>query len=135
MSALPDGFNEYRLPESIRRIAEYCGMDVALKIMAEYGGVHLCVPVKARPEHRLVELLGPVDAARFCEAFGNQTLNIPKGQALQHALRLNRMMEMRAAKATMADIARAVGLTERRVTDLMGGAPSINRQQDRLEGF
>jgi hypothetical protein len=124
--SLPDELetlNEHWLPPLIRRIAAHCGKATALKILAEYGGVHLCVPAKPSKEHRLTELLGPLGAADFCRAFGRETLDVPKGQGALLKLRLIAMRERRKANATYAQIAREFGLTEKRVSDLLKDEP------------
>lgn len=121
MSEALDKLSEYWLPPLVRRIATYCGKDVALKISAEYGGIHLSVPRHPDPNHRLVELLGPVDAAKLCEQFGGEEWShVPICQAARHKLRLIRMREMQAEGFSNAAIARAVGLSERRVIAVLG---------------
>lgn len=133
-NALPDGLSEHYLTPLTRQIAAACGMAVAMKICAEWGGLHLVVPKRPSPEHRLVEVLGPADALKFCQAFGNGTIWPAKEQAYRHAFRRVQMLRMRAEGYTLAEIARFFGLSERRVSGLLGERAAL-AQQLGLPGF
>lgn len=109
-------------PPLIQRISQHCGIGVALKIMAEYGNTHLYIPKTVDSSHRLFELLGPVDSQRFCRQFGNENWShVPKGRAALHKLRLLTMQKLKDGGMDYAQIAREIGLSERRVGALIGG--------------
>ena len=111
-------FKEF-LPESLRRVAESCGADVAFKLRGDYGGRHLFVPAMPEPEHPLSDLLGPVDCGRLCACYGGETIYVPRGAGLLLRIRNLKIQEMRSQGSGLADIARAVSLTERRVSAIL----------------
>lgn len=112
------------LPPMLLEIIEYTDETTAFTIWRHYGGGHLCVPRSADPLHRLVELLGPERAARFCERFGGDLLSIPRAAEALRAVRNRAIYAARAAGKTQFDIARQFGLTERHVNSILNQAPA-----------
>ena len=107
------------LPESLREIVDCCGADVAAKLLSEYGGCHLWIPAHAAVTHPLHDLLGADDFLRLCDLFGGDCFCIPNGKALSMHIRNTRICELRAHGAKLAEIARSVSLTQRRVRAIL----------------
>lgn len=57
------------LPEILREIAAVAGLEAAMKILDEYGGVRLKIPRTVGPQHQLVKCVGLVAAQKICDHF------------------------------------------------------------------
>jgi len=111
-------FREF-LPESVRCIIEYCGDDVALKLIEKYGGCDITFPYHAVEKHPLFDVLGPVNFEKLCACFGGEQMFIPKSVALSRHIRNEKIHELRAQGKRLPDIARAVGLTQRQIKNIL----------------
>lgn len=111
------------LPDSLRRMAEQCGMDTVTALVNVFGGGHLCVPKTLSPGHRLLTALDPDAAQALVRCYGGETVIIPKGDHTRRAERNQAIRQDRAAGAKVLDIARRHGLTERRILDILKAAP------------
>jgi Mor family transcriptional regulator len=111
------------LPQSLQDIAEFCGDDVMLKIWENYGGTRFQVPKTATPEHKLVALLGIVNACLFCEQFGGEFLTIAKAEAARRAIRNDMIRKDRQRGDNNATLARRYNLTDRQITDICRAEP------------
>lgn len=119
------------LPAKLREIADYCGPDTALKLLAAYPGIHCVVPLPPPPpEHKLVGVLGYEGACRFCEAYGGDILQVPKADRALRLLRDARIRSERAAGARLDTLALRYGLTERQIGNILGSADDPARQLD-----
>lgn len=109
-----------QLPGLLREIAEIAGEAAALRVAQARGGTRAYIP---RPEnlsatHWLVQALGLEPARELASIYQGEHLDIPLGphagnQAAITAAITRGLAEGRSA----ADIARAVGVTERTVTN------------------
>lgn len=111
MTELP----KHLLPASLRQIADYCGEATMWAIWSAYGGGHLSVPERVRPEHGLSQLLGLPGARRFCQAFGGEILTIPKAEAAKRAVRNECIRRDRRGGMSNFGLCRKYGLTERQI--------------------
>jgi hypothetical protein len=106
-------------------LAEYIGDDAARKLCMAWGGCPVKVP-KGRAGlwwQRLVQTLGERDAGEFCEAFGGETLYIPRNAADEREAIRQRVATMLADGMSYLQIARTltfqVRYTERGLRKLM----------------
>ena len=139
-----------QLPKSVQEIANVIGRDKALLLVGAlpryWGGqtkVVLYVPTVARlgVAHRLVQILGWIDAVKLCKSFGGEIL-YPANCAFIHRefvhATIRKMMSGGAMKAT--EVAAIVGVHERTVRNLVrenppeecGTASNDNRQIHQL---
>lgn len=99
-------------------LAAVIGYTSTREVAAWFAGRALYVPQRAASDHPLAVLLGmPVLRALVAE-FGGEQLRVPTDNADQWAVRDRRVAEQLAAGATVAAIAAAEGLSDRRVQQL-----------------
>ncbi len=107
------------LPPKLQEIAEYCGKRLALLLLKHYGGGHLHIPKTISPGHHLAEVLGLEDSRRFCEIYGGEFFHVPRADEALRATRNAAIHEMRAAGASLFELARRFGLTERHISNIL----------------
>lgn len=107
------------LPKSLREVADVAGLDAALALAEAYGGRRVKLPSSFRPGSWLDKTVGEEAAKAIIGHFGTAPLDIPLAGAGTYAqLRRNmaaRFDELTAQNASAAEIARALGITERAV--------------------
>lgn len=125
-----------KLPASVQEIANVIGRDQALLLIGALPRVHqesrkqavvvLYVPTAQRLglDHRLVQILGYVDALKLCKVFGGEILYPANCAFLQRDFlhqTILRMMSGGDMKAT--EVAAIVGVHERTVRNLIREKP------------
>lgn len=111
------------IPPRLQEIAEFCGQQTAWLLLQHFPGVHLHVPKRPHPEHRLAEILGMGAFSRLCEQYGNELLMIPRAAAMIRAARNQRILGDFAGGQSQAAIAIKYGLTERQVNTICNQVP------------
>ncbi|GJD93387.1 hypothetical protein [Methylobacterium iners] len=108
-----------RLPPVLRDIADVAGVAAALKLAQAKGGTRIYVPRKISEGHWLAELLGMEAASAVRKLYAGENIAVPLGLsgALQNARRIAR--EALDKGASVSQAARAAGLTERSIYNLM----------------
>ncbi|GJD97737.1 Mor transcription activator family protein [Methylobacterium iners] len=108
-----------RLPPVLREIADVSNVAAALKLAQAKGGTRIYVPRKISEGHWLAELLGMEAANAVRKLYGGENIDVPLGLsgALQSARRTARQALDDGASVSQA--ARAAGLTERTIYNLM----------------
>lgn len=108
------------LPEVLREIAALAGRDAAVKLAQAKGGTRIYVPRKVDIGHWLAKLIGLDAAYMVRNLYAGEIIAIPLGAS---GSRHNAQATARQALddgASVAQAARAAGLTERTVYRLMG---------------
>ena len=103
------------LPGVLGEIEAIAGADAALRIVESAGGTRIYIPTPGRltADHRLVSILGLAAATEIAERLAGSVLEIPTARpVLAH-----RLFE---GGATIAEVARRLGITERRARQLRG---------------
>lgn len=114
MCAVSDDTTRRLLPESMKQLASHIGLDATLAIAELRGGVRLCVPRVASPEHWLVEHIGLKALQRLVTAYAGEEIEVPVCAALKRAMRDQRLARDRRG-ASVAELAKRYGMTERGV--------------------
>ena len=110
-------------------LIQVVGYESAEKIIAEFGGARIWVPVQSTPDAKLTRILGNSAASALCARFGGDYLQIPNTITGDNIYR--RIAELHRQGCKINDIALAVGrsrrtvfrLLRRKITDL----PKIGR--------
>lgn len=99
-------------------LADYLGLDTALKLIAALGGRDLVVPKRREGAtwERLVEAAGEEAAGRMVELFGGEKLYIPLNRAGEVEAQREWVLRQRAAGRTLDEIAADAVFTMRRTT-------------------
>lgn len=114
-----DDLSPVDLADGIKPLAEHFPIAEIRLVVRHFGGTEIYIPETLSEGHEL-RVLGAELAARLCDAFGGERLNVPKGLLTPHAKRAH-AIEMANRGIRMPDIARAVNLTERQVYKLLAG--------------
>jgi hypothetical protein len=128
----PDARRLYGEPFTVKRsllhtLVEVMGCESAEKMIAEFGGARIWVPVRSTPEAKLTQVLGDSAASALCARFGGDYLQVPNTVAGCDNIH-RRIAELHRQGCKINDIALAVGrsrrtvfrLLRRKITDLHG---------------
>lgn len=102
------------LCQSMRNVADHCGMDVAQELVRVFGGCRIWVPLKWRPDHYL-NRIGETHAQALVGTFGNTSLDIPR-QLLTVAGRAQVIDRLTREGLTQMEIARMLGCSQRAIS-------------------
>ncbi len=95
------------------QIGRSIGDDLADKLIADFGGRRLYVPIAPAPGDRITSSIGLSAAIAMARTFGGDRLMIPHSS--YHARRRAQIIAMRANNASISRIAHQVRCTERYV--------------------
>lgn len=102
-------------------VAGRCGIDVARRLVAEYGGIKLWIPRRWRDgPQRPLPRLDETAARTICEALGGDSIEVPMRLFTPAGLRCM-IRRMADAGATTPEIARALHCSHRTVRDALRG--------------
>jgi len=107
------------LPASVRELVDVVGVDAALAIVHERGGVRLCVPRYARTDHWLVTVVGIDALEALVEVYAGEEIDIPRCVDALRALREQQIYNDYIDGSTQAALARKYGYTERGIRKLL----------------
>jgi hypothetical protein len=108
--------NPFADPERITlydQIVRSVGADAADKLIADFGGRRLYIPIAPAPGDLIARSIGLVPALAMARVFGSDRLLIPV--TTDHARRRVRILAMRADNVSISRIARNLRCTERYV--------------------
>lgn len=98
-------------------IVEIIGEEAASKLIAMFGGTRLYVPHSPCADDALARAIGPQAAMKLAEMFGGERVDLPKPPP-----RRMQILAMRAAGRSVAEIARELNCTRRRVFQVLADA-------------
>src|SRR5215472_10130306 len=90
------------------RLIELVGCHLAEKMIAEFGGARIWIPVRSTPEAKLTRLLGDSAASALCAHFGGDYLQVPNTAGGRDSIH-RRVAEMHRQGCKINEIALAVG--------------------------
>ncbi len=119
------------LPPVLREIAEVAGLEAALALARQYGGLEVAIPRRASYDHWLARCVGAKPAAQICDHFrvvdadghaiGNFRLYIPQaGTGAAAQARQQLVADLEAGQLSLRAAARRAGLTERTARRIRG---------------
>jgi hypothetical protein len=98
-------------------LIQVIGRECARKMVAEFGGTRIWVPVRSTPEAKLTRILGETAATTLCMHFGGDYLQIPNTLSSDDIYW--RIAELHRQGCKINDIALAVGRSRRTVFRLL----------------
>jgi Helix-turn-helix domain of resolvase len=101
----------------LETLIQVIGRDSTRKIISEFGGARIWVPVRCTPESKLTRILGEAMASVLCARFGGDYLQIPSTLSGNDIYR--RIAELHRQGCKINDIALAVGRSRRTVFRLL----------------
>ncbi len=112
-----------QLPETILEMAEIIGITNTLAIVALRGGTRLTVPVKAKEDHWVVEIIGFESYQKLCRYYCGEELEIPRCKGVIGLITDREILDDRK-NLTMTGLARKYDYTERGIRKLLRRAES-----------
>ncbi len=113
-STLPDDC----LPASVRELVDVIGLAAALAIVEARGGIRLCVPKMAAPDHWLAQAIGMHALRALVAYYGGEEIEIAKCAAAMQRLREQEIDAAAQQGETNTTLARRYGYTERGIRKL-----------------
>jgi hypothetical protein len=101
----------------LQTLVEVMGTQSTEKIIAEFGGARIWVPVRSTPHAKLTQILGDRAASALCARFGGDYLQIPNTITGDNIYW--RIAELHRQGCKINDIALAVGRSRRTVFRLL----------------
>lgn len=101
----------------LQAIVEVIGCESAEKMIGEFGGARIWVPVQSTPDTKLSQVLGDSAAYALCAHFGGDYLQVPNTITGDDVYR--RIAELHRQGCTINEIALAVGRSRRTVFRLL----------------
>ncbi len=105
------------------------GLDATLRIIEAVGGCRLDVPMKVRPGHWLVELIGEKAARTLTHYYAGEKLEVPRATFFKCELRRIALVADAKQGMSQSELARKYGMTQRTVRITLrakGLAPASN---------
>jgi Helix-turn-helix domain of resolvase len=101
----------------LHTLVEIVGWESVEKMIAEFGGARIWVPVQSAPETKVTQVLGESAASKLCAHFGGDYLQVPNTMMGDDVYR--RIAELHRQGCKINDIALAVGRSRRTVFRLL----------------
>jgi hypothetical protein len=101
----------------LHTLVEVVGCEAAAKMVAEFGGARIWVPVRSTPQAKITQALGDNAASALCARFGGDYLQVPNTVTGDDVYR--RIAELHRRGYKINDIALAVGRSRRTVFRLL----------------
>ena len=100
------------LPETARDLVDVVGMNAALRIVDQLGGIRLYVPKIAKDDHALADLIG-IDALKeLVSMYGGEEIDVPRCAEAFRSMQQRRIIA-ELQHNSFTTIARRHGYTER----------------------
>ncbi len=110
------------LPNSLRDILSVIGPESLRDLVDSFGGRAIYVPKKMSEGHCLARKLGIASALRLSKEFGGLQISIPLAKNAIRKLRNQEIIQARAEKWSVAEIAGYYQMTERQVWNILAKA-------------
>ena len=101
----------------LQTLVEVIGFESVQKMIAEFGGARIWVPVRSTPDAKITQVLGEKSASALCTRFGGDYLQVPNTMANDDIYL--RIAELHRQGCKINDIALAVGRSRRTVFRLL----------------
>ena len=99
------------LPRGAAALVDVIGYRLGMALCATMNSGHLYVPIRLKPGHPIVGIVGQVAAEKLVGIYGGQTIRIPQCSAMQRAKRNDEIKVLAAEGVKVGDIARRFGMT------------------------
>jgi hypothetical protein len=103
------------LPRRTAELVQVVGFQAAMALVNQYGGTHLNVPKKAKPQHKLVSCIGIDAMTRLCHYYGGTVLEVDLCANIINQQKKRLILADVKAGVTNAVLARKYGTTERSI--------------------
>jgi Mor family transcriptional regulator len=120
------------LPENLKDIIQVIGLQSALKLVEELGGIRMYIPEKLSTKHVLIQAVGKTDAEKISRHYAGDYLYFPRCMDALRSMRNASIINDRNQGTPTATLALKYKLTERQVQNILAAAQQQKdeRQQD-----
>lgn len=109
---------ETKYPGVFQELKLLIGEEHAAKLVEQYGGTRLYIPITLKPGHSLCQLLGEKVAHQLAVELGGLRAEIPRAVISQIMQRNKLILADRANGLSLRDLARKYHLTERHIGNI-----------------
>ena len=99
------------LPRGATAIIDLIGYRLGMALCATMNSGHMYVPIRLKPDHPLIGIIGQQAAEKLVSKYGGLTIRIPQCSAMQRAKRNDEIKVLAAEGVKVGDIARRFGMT------------------------
>lgn len=107
--------NRIYVPGLIREVMDTFGEAAACRLVQQFGGQRITIPLSVPPDSRLAKVLGSHLARWFVMRHGGNHVDIPLAARLRIAMRDSQAAKLRQQGKSAAAIARELAVAERTV--------------------
>lgn len=107
------------LPESLRDVGDFLGMEAAMALLDKFAGIRLFIPKHVGVEHFLSQKLGHEAAQKLSRIYGGETLTIPRAVRAKRRLRNLAIVAHYDRGASVRQLAGEYQLTERQIYTIL----------------
>ncbi len=106
---------EPNYPGAFQEIRQFIGDVATAKLVAQYGGTRLYIPITLKREHPLCQLLGEETAQQLAGEFCGMSVEVPRDVMLQLVQRNKLILADSEAGMSQSQLALKYGLTQRTI--------------------
>lgn len=114
------------LPESMRDIVRVVGIDAAITIVQERGGICMYIPATASPDHWLANAIGMEAFTKLVEYAPGWEPKIPLCKEALIAIKEREILKKAQSGKSQAELAREYKMTERGIRKLLRRAETAH---------
>lgn len=107
------------LPPRLAQLAEVIGLAATLRLVECRGGTRVYVPENATAEHWLARIIGVPALQKLVDAYRGDMLDVDRAAAAVRAARDRDILLRYADGESTAQLARACGLTQRQIFNIL----------------
>lgn len=85
------------------------------RLVSKFGGRRIYIPHQVDPDHTIAKTIGSIEAGRLTRIHGGSVVFIPKKHKITIRARNLRILQLLIADATVEEVAKRYGMTERNV--------------------
>lgn len=113
------------MPDLMTEIKHAIGSDATDALLTRFGGIHVRVPLRVRPNHAIEHAIGLEAFTQLVHFFGGETLVLPSRYRERLERRNAQIVTARASGQSVESIARAHNLTTRTVFSILSRHRSL----------
>lgn len=108
-----------KLPKKMEELKDVIGRTATLKMVDNFGGLSLFIPIKIKPNSRIHVAIGPEKAELLSGYYGGCQIHIPKLDSLKRSVRDSEIVHKRKNGFSVAELSRGYDLTQRQIYSIL----------------
>ena len=99
------------LPRGATALIDLIGYRLGMALCATMSSGHMYVPIRLKPDHPLIDIIGQNAAEKLVCKYGGLTIRIPQCSAMQRAKRNEEIRRLADDGIKLVEISRRFGMT------------------------